>query len=137
MTLGEAGVAGNDEKHFGRPTDIAWLPDGSFFVADGYTNSRIVKFDRNGKYVSSWGTKGIGPGQFNPTSRALHCVAGGVLGAQPSHGSNSVRKKLFGSETRAPLRFGGIGTATAPSVTTVSPALFTAATIASMFWVRS
>ena len=65
LTLGEAGVTGKDEKHFGRPTDIAWLPDGSFFVADGYTNSRIVKFDKNGKYLTAWGTKGIGPGQFN------------------------------------------------------------------------
>jgi hypothetical protein len=30
MTLGEAGVAGNDEKHFGRPTDIAWRPAARF-----------------------------------------------------------------------------------------------------------
>jgi len=65
MTLGEAGVGGTDEKHFGQPTDLAWLPDGTFFVSDGYRNSRIVKFDRNGKYLMSWGSKGIGPGQFN------------------------------------------------------------------------
>ena len=65
MTLGEAGVAGADERHFGRPTDIAWLPDGTIFVADGYANSRIVKLDKNGKYLASWGTKGSGPGQFN------------------------------------------------------------------------
>jgi len=31
MTLREAGVAGTDKKHFGRPTDIAWLSDGTFF----------------------------------------------------------------------------------------------------------
>jgi hypothetical protein len=65
MTLGEAGVAGSDSRHFGRPTDIAWLPDGTFFVADGYANSRIVKFDKQGKFLASWGTKGSGPGQFN------------------------------------------------------------------------
>ena len=65
MTLGEAGVRGTDEKHFSGPTDLAWLPDGTFFVADGYVNSRIVKFDKNGKYLTSWGTKGIEPGQFN------------------------------------------------------------------------
>ena len=46
MTLGEAGVAGTDEKHFGRPTDIAWLPDGTFFISDGYTNTRVMKFDK-------------------------------------------------------------------------------------------
>jgi hypothetical protein len=65
MTLGEAGVRGTDEKHFSGPTDLAWLPDGTFFVADGYANSRIVKFDKNGKYLTSWGTKGVEPGQFN------------------------------------------------------------------------
>jgi peptidylamidoglycolate lyase len=65
MTLGEAGVQGNDDKHFGRPTDIAWLPDGTFFISDGYINTRVVKFDKNGKYLMTWGTPGTGPGQFN------------------------------------------------------------------------
>jgi hypothetical protein len=63
-TLGERNVAGTDSKHFGRPTDIAWLPDGTFFISDGYDNSRVVKFDKNGKYLMEWGTKGTGPGQF-------------------------------------------------------------------------
>jgi hypothetical protein len=65
MTLGEAGVAGDDEKHFGRPTDIAWLPDGAFFISDGYVNTRVVKFDKNGTFLMTWGTKGNGPGQFD------------------------------------------------------------------------
>lgn len=64
MTLGEKGVIGNDDRHFGRPTDIAFLPDGSFYIADGYTNTRIIKFDRNGNYVFQWGSEGSGPGQF-------------------------------------------------------------------------
>jgi hypothetical protein len=65
LTLGEAGIAGDDEKHFGRPTDIAWLPDGTFFITDGYVNTRVVKFDRNGRFLMTWGTRGTGPGQFN------------------------------------------------------------------------
>ncbi len=65
MTLGEPGVAGTDEKHFGRPTDIAWLPDGTFFISDGYTNTRVMKFDKNGKFLMQWGTPGTGNGQFN------------------------------------------------------------------------
>jgi DNA-binding beta-propeller fold protein YncE len=65
MTLGERLVQGQDDKHFGRPTDIAWLPDGTFFVSDGYVNTRVVKFDKNGKYLMAWGTKGKGPGQFD------------------------------------------------------------------------
>jgi peptidylamidoglycolate lyase len=48
MTLGEFKVPGDDERYFARPTEIAWLPDGTFFVSDGYTNTRVVKFDRNG-----------------------------------------------------------------------------------------
>ena len=72
MTLGERGVRGDDDKHFARPTDIAWLPDGTFFITDGYVNTRVVKFDKNGKYLMTWGTKGKGPGQFDlPHSVAI------------------------------------------------------------------
>ena len=71
MTLGEKGVGGSDETHFGRPTDIAFLPDGTFFVSDGYVNTRVVKFDKNGKFLMAWGSKGAGPGEFN----LVHCVA--------------------------------------------------------------
>jgi len=63
--LGVEGVRGTDETHFSGPTDLAWLPDGSFFVADGYVNSRVVKFDANGKYLTSWGTRGRAPSQFD------------------------------------------------------------------------
>ena len=57
LALGESGVGGTDDKHFGRPTDIAWLPDGTMLVSDGYANSRVVKLDRNGKYLMSWGRR--------------------------------------------------------------------------------
>jgi len=71
-TFGEHGVAAADQKHFGRPADIAWLPDGTFFVADGYQNRRIVKFDKNGKYATAWGSEGKAAGQFGGV---VHCVA--------------------------------------------------------------
>jgi len=63
--IGERGVAGSDDRHFGRPTDIAWLPDGTFFVSDGYDNTRVVKFDASGRFLMQWGTRGKEPGQFN------------------------------------------------------------------------
>lgn len=72
MTLGERLVPGNDSSHFGRPTDVAWLPDGSFFIADGYINSRVVKVDKDGKFLMSWGTRGSAPGEFTPS---VHSVA--------------------------------------------------------------
>jgi len=71
MTLGEPGIHGTDGKHFGRPTDIAWLPDGTFFITDGYTNTRVMKFDKDGKFLMQWGEPGNGPGQFH----ALHAIA--------------------------------------------------------------
>ena len=76
MQLGEFGVEGNDEKHFARPTDIAWLPDGSFFVSDGYTNTRVVKFDKNGKFLLTWGQKGTPPNETRPSyMNTVHSIA--------------------------------------------------------------
>ena len=65
MVLGTRDEPGSDGTHFKRPTDIAWLPDGTFFVSDGYGNTRVAKFDKNGKFLMSWGTRGTGPSQFN------------------------------------------------------------------------
>jgi DNA-binding beta-propeller fold protein YncE len=71
-TLGEHGVTAVDDKHFGRPAEIAWLPDGTMFVADGYQNRRVVKLDKDGKFIASWGSEGKAPGQFGGV---VHCVA--------------------------------------------------------------
>jgi len=71
MTLGERLVRGNDGSHFGRPTDIAFLPDGTFFVADGYQNQRVLKFDKNGKLLMTWGKEGSGPGEFRSPVHAI------------------------------------------------------------------
>jgi peptidylamidoglycolate lyase len=65
MKLGEAKVAGNDAAHFNRPTDIAVANNGSFYVSDGYGNSRIIKFSSTGKYLFEWGKKGDGEKEFN------------------------------------------------------------------------
>jgi hypothetical protein len=64
QTWGEFRVPGNDSSHFNRPTDIAFLPTGEWFVSDGYGNTRVVKFDGDGKYVTAWGEPGAGPSQF-------------------------------------------------------------------------
>jgi DNA-binding beta-propeller fold protein YncE len=64
-------VAGSDEKTFNRPTDLAWDSQGNLYVSDGYGNTRVVKFDRTGKYVAAWGTPGDQPGQF----RVPHSIA--------------------------------------------------------------
>jgi hypothetical protein len=67
LTLGESGIFGDndDPTHFRRPTDIAFVRDGSFFISDGYGNTRVLKFDKDGKFVKMWGTRGNKPGQFD------------------------------------------------------------------------
>ena len=50
---------------FNRPTDIAWAPNGDFFVTDGYGNSRVVKIAKDGTWLKAVGTYGSGPLQFN------------------------------------------------------------------------
>ncbi len=57
-----AGVPGDN---FNGPSDVAWDAAGDIFVADGSRNSRIAKFDKNGTFIKSWGTRGPAPGQFN------------------------------------------------------------------------
>lgn len=50
---------------YGEPAVLAFLPDGSFLLGDGYWNTRIVKYAADGTYVTEWGEAGSGPGQFD------------------------------------------------------------------------
>jgi sugar lactone lactonase YvrE len=50
---------------FRQPTDVTWNAQGDIFISDGYINSRIAKYDKNGDWVKSWGEVGTGPSQFN------------------------------------------------------------------------
>jgi len=54
-----------EKYRFNRPTDVAWDAAGDIFVSDGYGNSRVVKYDKNGRFITSVGTKGAAPGQLN------------------------------------------------------------------------
>jgi peptidylamidoglycolate lyase len=65
LSLGEANVPGNDSVHFDKPTDVAVAKDGSFYVSDGYGNSRVVRFSASGRYLFEWGKKGRGESEFN------------------------------------------------------------------------
>ena len=75
-TLGEKNVPGNDGKHFARPQDVAFLPDGRVLVADGLDNHRVMILDREGTYISEFGGFGKAPGQFN----GVHALAIGPRG---------------------------------------------------------
>jgi hypothetical protein len=74
---GEYGVRGRGPNTFARPTDIAWLPDGTYFISDGYDGVRVAKFDPQGNFIMDWGREPVdrqnpGPGEFNtPHSIAI------------------------------------------------------------------
>jgi sugar lactone lactonase YvrE len=75
MRLGRAGVAGDGPDTFNQPSDVFVAPGGEIFVADGHggsSNARIVKFSKAGAFVTAWGRKGSGPGEFDtPHSLAM------------------------------------------------------------------
>jgi hypothetical protein len=74
---GEYGVRGRGPNTFDRPTDIAWLPDGTYFISDGYGGTRVAKYDPDGNFIMDWGERPAdpqnpGPGEFNtPHSIAI------------------------------------------------------------------
>ena len=68
LTLGKAGTAGDGPDTFNAPSAVLVAPNGDIFVGDGHggnTNSRIVKFSKDGKFIKTWGKKGSAPGEFD------------------------------------------------------------------------
>jgi hypothetical protein len=63
---GNAPYSGANRPYsFHRPTDVTWDPQGNIFVSDGYTDSRVVKYDKNGRFIKSIGTRGNSVNQFS------------------------------------------------------------------------
>src|SRR5256886_2257821 len=85
MTLGKPGEAGTDQNHFSEPSDILVAPNGDIFVADGHggpnSNHRMVKFNKDGKFIKEWGKKGSGPGECNVPHNLAMDSAGRLVGA--------------------------------------------------------
>jgi hypothetical protein len=64
-------ASGMPQDLFEMPADVAFDNDGNIFVADGTGNARVAKFDRNGVFVKSWGSRGSGNDQF----ATVHSIA--------------------------------------------------------------
>lgn len=94
MSLGTAGISGNDATHFNQPNDVVVGPDGSIYVSDGHSGQgmitqqavdegranlltgRIIKFAPDGTYIKEWGQIGVRHGEF----RTPHAMAFDSLG---------------------------------------------------------
>jgi DNA-binding beta-propeller fold protein YncE len=75
-TLGQLGVRGRGPNTFDRPTDIAWLPDGTYFISDGYGGKRVAKFDKNDKFLLDWGSAPKDPARPGPSEfNTPHSIA--------------------------------------------------------------
>ena len=66
LTLGTPGVPGEDETHFRRPTFLVFMDENTMYLADGYDNTRVIKFDMEGNFLGQWGEAGTPPNETRP-----------------------------------------------------------------------
>ena len=66
------------DGQFRQPTDVAWDTQGNIFISDGYINSRVAKFTKDGDWVKSWGERGTGPGQLNTPHSIANDAKGNI-----------------------------------------------------------
>jgi len=75
---GVYGRAGTPGDNFNQPLDVAFDAQGNIFIADGYANARVAKFDKTGKFIKTWGVGGSEPGQFKVPAGIQVDAAGNV-----------------------------------------------------------
>jgi DNA-binding beta-propeller fold protein YncE len=105
--------AGRPTDLFERPTDVAWDAAGNIFVADGLGNARIAKFDKDGKFVKSWGKKGTANGEFANVRSIAVDAQGNVYAAD---GGNK-RIQVFDNDGGFQTAFSNVGNAQALCMT--------------------
>jgi hypothetical protein len=107
-----AGAAG---EQFNRPTDVTWDAAGNVYVADGYGNSRVAKYDRNGKWIKNWGSTGTGEGQF----RVVHGIQIDASNNVYVADRDNRRIQVFDAEGNFKTQFRNVG---APWAICITPA---------------
>ena len=105
--------AGQPTDLFDRPTDVAWDAAGNIFVADGLGNARVAKFDKSGKFVTSWGKKGTATGEFADVRGIAVDAQGNVYAAD---GGNK-RIQVFDNDGKFKTAFNNVGNPQALCIT--------------------
>jgi DNA-binding beta-propeller fold protein YncE len=111
---GAAAGAGQLGDSFNRPTDVAWDAAGNIFIADGFGNSRILKMDKNGRSVKTFGGRGSEPGQFNMLASIAVDAKGSVYVADK--GNNRIQ--VLDNDGTPKAQYKNIGS---PSAICISP----------------
>jgi DNA-binding beta-propeller fold protein YncE len=105
LVLGRKDVGAESDWLFNGPTDVAFGKNGEIYVADGYGNSRVVKFDREGNFIKAWGKAGKAPGQFNlPHSIAVDAKGDVYVGDRENQ-----RIQIFDADGTFLKQWTGIG----------------------------
>jgi len=113
--------AGRPQDLFSRPTDVAWDAAGDIFVADGLGNARVAKFDKDGKFIKSWGKRGTGNGEFANVRSIAVDAQGNVYAAD---GGNK-RIEVFDNDGNFKTAYTDVGNAQALCITKgASPFLY-------------
>jgi DNA-binding beta-propeller fold protein YncE len=107
--------AGAPQDVFDHPADVAWDTDGNIFVADGIgSNTRIAKFNKEGVFIKSWGSKGTEPGQFAD----VHSLAVDAQGNVYAADSGNQRIQVFDNNGTFKTHITNVGAPAALCLTT-------------------
>jgi hypothetical protein len=103
---GRAPGSGIPGSGFNRPTDVAWDKAGNIYVADGIgNNNRVAKFDKDGKFITHWGSTGQGDGQFRGVKALAVAANGDVYVAD----TGNQRIQVFDGDGKFKMAFGNVG----------------------------
>jgi hypothetical protein len=111
---GRAPGSGIPGSGFSRPTDVAWDKAGNIYVADGIgNNNRVAKLDKDGRFITHWGSTGKGQGQFTGVKAIAVSAAGDVYVAD----AGNKRIQVFDGDGKFKSEFGNVGTPLAMCMT--------------------